>query len=592
MPKQNYVIVCAPSGSGLREAIGKLQNDLNDIDVQDVEDILCESRHAEKKLSRVGISRPSNVPKWPEMYDITWNLSRSDILDLWREAVSEAFHRFRKSQKAIKVLSCHLIYYGGRYDEFYSPIDASKFEGDGFKPSHILLLIDDVYDMYQRLTDEKALFNPKYRIPSLIGRIREDEGIDVKMLPPEHLASLCLEWQIGVMTHLISWRHLEIVIAEKLATQLKTNFLVWSAKQLTVAAACWLQKERPVSVYLSHPISRPRRIFRKTKQWHEVVGQFNELQAEFLKNDLICIMPSAIDEYRIHRKRRSGTLALREPILEERWPLPAEMDSLMYSSIPGGSSDINHKRVIAYRKWDFESNWFVDLEQTPDSLCERADAMLRSFERQIELQISSRDHLFVLWTNGILIYRPLFLDGVYSTGVKAEIEHWKLLAKTDDEKRAAFIHFDEDVDALNGCYQRNTKMAEDRRKEIHEKLTEIISQYEKISLRFADDVIKHIERGRPSEMLDQGPIDPKRFEAIRSKIPEYRRKAKNGWLSEKLTGHYMVSEVPEEQIAVWVFKNMDDFKSGYSEIANFLKNGAKPSDSSFSSGVSFGRIKI
>ncbi len=128
MPKQKYIIVCAPSGSGLRKAIGKLQNELNDINVQDVEDILCESRHAEKKLSDVGVSRPSNVPKWPEMNDITWNLSRSDILDLWREAVSEAFYRFRKSQKAIKVLSCHLIYYGGRYDEFYSPIDASKFE--------------------------------------------------------------------------------------------------------------------------------------------------------------------------------------------------------------------------------------------------------------------------------------------------------------------------------------------------------------------------------------------------------------------------------------------------------------------------------
>jgi len=577
--EQNYVIVCAPAGSGLRGAIGKLRNVLTDADFQDVEDILCKSRLAEEALSNGGVRRPSNVPKWPEMYDITWNLSRSQIVDLWGEAVSEALHRLKKSEKGIKVLSCHLIYYGGRRDEFYSPINASLLERDMFKPSHILLLIDDVYDMYLRLCDGNALFDPKVRIPSLQGRIREDEGIDVKTLPPEQLASLCLEWQVGVMTHLLSWRHLEIVIAETLATQLKTNFMVWGTKQLTRATAIWLQKDKPVSMYLSHPISRPRRKFRETGSWHEVVGHFNELQEGFLKNELICIMPSAIDEYRIRRKRRSGTLALREPILEERWPLPAKMDLIMYSM--RDARDVNHERVMAFKKWHFENRKFVDLGHAPSSLCERADAVLGGFERQIEMQISSRDHLFVSWSNGILIFRPLFLEGTYSSGVRAEIVHWKLLAGTNHEKRAAFIHFDEDVDTLLHYHQSDSERAGEMRSEIRDKVIEIISQDSSISPKNAEFVIDYIKKGKPSEMLDQAPIPPKHIEEIGSKFSEYSKIAEKSWLLEKLTGHDIgIEEIPEEQIAVWIFKNKDDFKSRNSVIANFLKNGAKPADSS------------
>ena len=83
------------------------------------------------------------------------------------------------------------------------------------------------------------------------------------------------------------------------------------------------------------------------------------------------------------------------------------------------------------------------------------------------------------------------------------------------------------------------------------------------------------------EMLDQAPIPPKHIEEIGSKFSEYSKIAEKSWLLEKLTGHDIgIEEIPEEQIAIWVFKNKDDFKSRYSVIANFLKNGAKPADSS------------
>jgi hypothetical protein len=222
--KKRYIMVCAPSGTGLRSAIEKIKENLTDVEVQDVEDTLCNSYKATVALEKVGVARPPGVSDWPAMYDITWNLSRSQILELWKDAVLQALHRLASSDRNVNILSCHLIYYGGRRDEFYTPINASCLENANIKPSHILLLIDDVYDMYLRLSSEKVLFDPKDRIPSLHGRIREEEGVEVEDLQPDQLVSLSLIWQIRTLELLLSWRHLEMVLAEKLATHLQASF--------------------------------------------------------------------------------------------------------------------------------------------------------------------------------------------------------------------------------------------------------------------------------------------------------------------------------------------------------------------------------
>ena len=62
---------------------------------------------------------------------------------------------------------------------------------------------------------------------------------------------------------------------------------------------------------------------------------------------------------------------------------------------------------------------------------------------------------------------------------------------------------------------------------------------------------------------------------------DYSRSSEEIWLLEKLSGHDIgIEGVSKEQIAVWVFENMENFENKYSEIADFLKTGAKPSDPS------------
>ncbi|MBE9594757.1 MAG: hypothetical protein IMF19_14905, partial [Proteobacteria bacterium] len=157
---------CAPAGTGLKGAVAKFKNafGVNNVAHRDVEAILCGSLGAKKALSGLGYSEPSNHQDWPGMKEITWHLPRDRVIELWTDALSEGVDQLRKSNGALKLLSCHLTLYCGRREEFYSPFNVNLFEEKVeketiFKPSHLLLLIDDIYDMYLRLTDKDQLFD-------------------------------------------------------------------------------------------------------------------------------------------------------------------------------------------------------------------------------------------------------------------------------------------------------------------------------------------------------------------------------------------------------------------------------------------------
>ena len=355
----DYVIVCAPAGTGLGVAVAKFKNafGVNNVAHRDVEAILCSSTKAEDALSHVEIFKPSNHQDWPKMKEITWHLPRDRVIELWSDALREAVHQLRNSNEDsnenVKLLSCHLTLYCGRRDEFYSPFNVNLFvekEGEEIisKPSHLLLLIDDIYDMYLRLTDKDQLFDTQERKDRYLEQIW-DEVEDKKgpqNFPPNLHSYLILEWKLCVLTNLLSWRHSEILMAENLARQLDAKFLLWGVKQPTKIAAAWLRK--PYStLYFSHPISRPRRQKIEEGSWPPIVSQFNELQDKLFERNLVGVMPTAIDEYRIARNREEGTfLKRRFPVLGERWPLPAKnIDSLLYSR-PKNSADMHHKELL------------------------------------------------------------------------------------------------------------------------------------------------------------------------------------------------------------------------------------------------------
>ena len=344
-----FILITAPPGVGLRTALVKLQRALgpHTTEIQDVEDILCSDHHTENALKAAGIDRIRIG-----MYDVAWHLGRSLITSLWNEAVQEALHRLRTSEKPLKILSCHLVLYNGKRDKFFSPVNPMLLSGS-LNLTHLLLLIDDLYDMYLRLTSTGDVFDPKSEMADLLTKAQED-GINLADLPKHRHASFCMEWQMSVMTKILWWRHLETILAENIAVQLSANFLVWSVKQITKPIALWVKNDHPVSVYFSHPISRPRRQYRITKTWHEAVFQFNKLQAELCKRGLVGVMPTGIDEYRISKITRDK-IEMRQPLLEERWPMP-ERHLTLYSPLDKVAEQC-HKDVLGFKLWDFQRVW-------------------------------------------------------------------------------------------------------------------------------------------------------------------------------------------------------------------------------------------
>lgn len=160
--------------------------------------------------------------------------------------------------------------------------------------THVVVLIDDIFDMYLRLAFPGRLFNwAEWVRDHLADAWSEQEGKGDPNFDEPDRSTLRLEARINVLQNLLSWRRSEVLLAEALATQLRARFLVFGVKQEARILARWLQDggggpsdaaSRVVSTYLSHPVSGPRRHQRDTGLWPDVVYEFNELPDRLLEH--------------------------------------------------------------------------------------------------------------------------------------------------------------------------------------------------------------------------------------------------------------------------------------------------------------------
>lgn len=573
-------LVCAPAGTDLGYAVERLKDAFSseDVDHTDIDEVLCSSPETADALTQAGESRPVHREgEWPTMYHVTWSLSRPKIAELWQHAVRESLHRLDRSNKPIRLLSGHLVYYGGRRDEFYSVVTARPFLSlDSLRPSSIFLLIDDVYDMYLRLTENKQLYAHVDRVKQHLDRMRREESIpSTKQMPRELDSYFCTEWELGVMTHLLAWRHLEVVTAENLALQLGVKFLVFGVKHPVAGAANWFKNSAPVSVYFSHPVSRPRRIWREKRRWHPVVAQFNATVDELVSRRVVCVKPTSIDEYRISKpyngKKRGGDFIDRLPSLDNRWPVSVAGAPLLYCK-PRRARDMNHTDLLKAKNWDPGRRKLIEWKGAYRSVGNRKNIsiLLRALERQIQFQVSSRDHLLVSHTCALFVFRPFFLEGQWSSGVQAEINHWELLAKSDPTKKAIFMHFDEDL--------RVRARAEKEPARIHIEVEDAVVDILESDYHLARDKAKQIltvVRSGSSGMLDSGPLPLAEMTRIKDDFLKIKSRARESVLFEKLTG---INRVVASKVRVMVLlvKGPASLQKEYGKIVHFLTTGEPP----------------
>ena len=164
------------------------------------------------------------------------------------------------------------------------------------------------------------------------------------------------------------------------------------------------------------------------------------------------IMPTAIDEYRI---LDDGTFL--HPSLTPRWPLPKL--PLLYTQ-PKAPRDVPPFKDYE----DYERRGLSSIFDPPiDSSGRRvglplSDAevsgLLRALKESIRLQMAGRDHLLVGQCPGLFLYRPLYGEFGFSSGVGSElntfyqVREYANRASGGVDHKVAFIHDNQDAAGL------------------------------------------------------------------------------------------------------------------------------------------------
>lgn len=402
-------------------------------------------------------------PRWT-LQDITANLPPDVVIEMWRTTAENAIAYLLKHPAQHKFLKTHLIYYRSETFEFYSP--APKYlrdilEKESASVGHLTIFIDDVYDMYVRLTQEGEVFafSDQLRDEHLRVREAEEQWLENGSMPeewksallfPEERYRIALSLVVSNLLRLLRWRDMEIQAGQQLAHELKTSSQVIATKHPTMVATAAVTEPDATLTYLSHPISRPRRDQKKNGVWPDFVGEYHDFLHAILRSKqtprMIPIMPTAIDEYRL----RSEKLVFRDvhyqpflkevfvPALAPRWPLLCDPAELLWE-IPGGDLTTYAERTAnifnpptnpAEPEERFIQNQDNFWQKLPSETLLELSGILRTLVLTIRYQMAMRDHLLVQQCPGFLLYRPFYDEGGFSRGVSKELQNWEGRVRT------------------------------------------------------------------------------------------------------------------------------------------------------------------
>ena len=356
-------------------------------------------------------------------------------------------------------------------------------------------------------------------------------------------------------------------MAENLAHQLGVPFLVWSVKQLTESIKLSFENPESLPIYLSHPVSEPRRERNENGHWPEFTYEVNQLQQVLCEHGITLIMPTGIDELRFHLQKGRYT-----GYLKDRWPLIDDETELLYSP-PGEAADFCYKDILLPKYVDSQNRKLFPLEidEWSATLKSEVNAFLQVLVREIESQIAWRDLLFFYHTEGLMVFRPFYARkprAAFSGGVDAEIRLWEDLSQLGSKKRAAFIHFEEDVKLMFEA------KGERIWREFVDAVWDLLGRAYNIDRDTVENMVQN--RGDISEVeniLNRSNITQRDREALRKGFPEIWHQGKIYLLKKYLIDAVNVKE--EKLIGIWILKDFEQLKKESVNIANFLRNGGQ-----------------
>ena len=428
------MLLCAAPGTGLSRIADSTDDDPT-IDVWDLEREFVKT--IPHKSRRGG-------PQAPRDMFAAVRRPRRELYKGWKDAYRKILDSEPKKRDAkVRLISLHLTWYNPQTREFFSPVDVRHLHNEDYPVTHIIVLIDDIYDMYSRLTKTANLYDKK-GMDVLIGGIAKLSAAPARTMSykgdrPEDLKSL----QSGNSTsqdssidrreneyhtqavglaldELISWRRAEMIQAENVARSLDCDLTLLGTKHTRRSLISLVSPSDVPRIYLSHRITEPRRANIESliqtgspDAWAPIALEVNLLHRAFADRVQVLINPTAIDELRFQNLSEGR----RSPRLAPRWPLPDPVDELLWKPAP--NTDYHHFDIL-HKPQDGQS-------------FEIASHVARSLSNRIYSEISFRDHVIVENTPSLCVFRPFYCENLesgrskpqWSGGVGPELNHWE-----------------------------------------------------------------------------------------------------------------------------------------------------------------------
>lgn len=399
MSEKEIILVTGPSGVHVRDSLKRLNKSISEKNIISVQ----------KKIEDINDAMPfRELLGAPQYEQYHW----------WLKAFREILENDIPERADVEplFLNFHAVYYHPKKQEFFSAIDIKTLkEIKGLRRIKMLIvLIDDVYDVYKRLMDEREMY--------------EDVRKKEKTEPREAIFS-----SISNITTLLVWRKVEIAFSRFIARFLDIPMFVIPTKHPSFMINRLVEK--PLNelkiYYLSHPITGIRR--ESQKHLPSFVGRLESIIQTIISDEnTVLFLPTSIDELIIERKETSRGKYFYQPKLGQRWA-PLGEEQLLFPPLPGHLETINplnpQNASVSQGKGD----------PTGDPTAFAISQMLSSLWDFIyEKQIVPRDSSLVEQSkDGIIALRPFF-KGEQSTGAMAEIKY-NLQLMNKEKKRKCFI---------------------------------------------------------------------------------------------------------------------------------------------------------
>ena len=321
------------------------------------------------------------------------------LWDITFDKIKEKIELIRKESKnKVIFINLHTSYYHNRTQEYVSLINLTKLSS--IKPTIIVTLIDDVYEIHHRLTKSGGIYHDESNVTHTQMILR--------------------------LLRLLDWRAKETMLSRFIANNLNIKNYVFAVNH-SYKTFYNLIFEDINKVYLSHPITEVRRLEKRglNNDAQKIMSEITEI-SDRLSSIFTTFLPTTIDEFRVISKpSRDGISKDYYAVLNKRWEADLYERSKDKLFIHSGFNDKNNLWQIS--------------EDEVTRFDEHINHLLEALSDSISDQVTIRDYTLVEQSEMLVIYRPVF-NGNASGGVREEFRYYKSLIKDTAKKNLCFIY--------------------------------------------------------------------------------------------------------------------------------------------------------